>query len=145
MKRFRFRLQRVMQLREQIRDEARQELGRKNAARDHEISVLTYLEQEFERIGLVEGGTYSANDLVAVGDYGERLTNAIDKQKVVVAEAIKAAEVALERYIEASKNARAMEMLRDRKLEEFKQQVLREEGTMLDELAIQRNHRNEQY
>jgi flagellar FliJ protein len=144
MKRFKFRLQRVMQLREQIRDEARQELVRRNAERDHEISVLTYLEQEFERIGLVEGGTYSANDIVAVGDYGERLKVAIDNQKVVVAAAIKAAEVALERYIEASKDAKALEMLRDKKLQEFTEESLREEGALLDELAIQRSVRNEQ-
>jgi flagellar FliJ protein len=144
MKRFRFRLQRILQLREQIRDEARQELVLKNAERDHQISVLTHLEQEFERIGLSEGGTYSANDLVAIGDYGERLTNAIDKQKVVVAEAVRAAQVAQERYIEASKEARAMEMLRDKKLEEFKEQVQREEGALLDEIAIQRSVRSEQ-
>jgi flagellar FliJ protein len=143
MKRFKFRLQRIMQLREQIRDEARQELVRRNAERDHEISVLTYLEQEFERIGLVEGGTYSANDLVAVGDYGERLKVAIDHQKVVVAAAIKAAEVALERYIEASKDAKALEMLRDKKLQEFTEETLREEGALLDELAIQTSIRNE--
>jgi flagellar export protein FliJ len=81
---------------------------------------------------------------VAIGDYGERLTNAIDKQKVVVAEAVRAAQVAQERYIEASKEARAMEMLRDKKLEEFKEQVQREEGALLDEIAIQRSVRNEQ-
>ena len=144
MKRFKFRLQRIMQLREQIRDEARQELVRRNAERDHEVFVLTHLEQEYERIGLVEGGTYSANDIVAVGDYGERLKVAIDNQKVVVAKAIKAAEEALERYIEASRNAKALEMLRDKKLQEFTEDTLREEGTLLDELAIQRTVRNEQ-
>lgn len=143
MKRFRFRLQRILELREQIRDEARQELVRKNAERDHEISVLTYLEDEFERNSLVEGGTYSASEVVARGDYGERLSVAIAHQKPVVAKAIEAAQVAQDRYIEVSKEAKAMEMLKDKKLQEFKEQILKEEGTLLDELAIQQTIRRE--
>lgn len=143
MKRFKFRLQRILELSEQIRDEARQELVRRNAERDHEISVLTYLEEEFERNSLVEGGTYSASEVVARGDYGERLSTAIDHQKLVVARAIEQAEAAHDRYIELSKEAKAMEMLKDKKLLEFKEQALREEGTLLDELAIQQTIRRE--
>lgn len=144
MRRFRFRLQRIMELREQIRDEARQELVRANAKRDHEVSVLTYLEQEFEAISLREGGTYSADELLTLGAYGERLTNAIEKQKVVVAEAIQEAEAAHDRYIQASKDAKAIELLKDKKVQEFKEQVLREEGALLDELAIQQTILKEQ-
>lgn len=145
MRRFRFRLQRVMELREQIRDEARQELVRKNTERDHQLSVLTNLEREFERVTLKEGGTYSASELVALGVYRERLKEAIDNQRVVVAEAVRQAEAALERYIEVSKEAKAIELLREKKLQEFKEQVLREEGALLDELAIQQTIRKERH
>ena len=144
MKRFRFRLQRIMELREQIRDEARQELVRRNAERDHEQSVLNHLEEEYRRTALTEGGTYSASEVVVLGDYGERLSSAIDSQKVVVAQAVLAAERAFERYVEASKEAKAIEMLRDKKLVEFKEQTLREEGIFLDELAGQMNIRKGQ-
>jgi flagellar FliJ protein len=142
MKRFRFRLQRILELREQIRDEARQELVRRNAERDQQISVLNYLYEEFQRIGLTEGGTYPASDLVMVGAYGERLTIAIEQQKLIVAEAIRAAEVAQDRYIQASKDAQAISMLKDKKLQEFKEEALREEGALLDEIAIQRSVRD---
>jgi flagellar FliJ protein len=142
MKRFRFRLQRVLELREQFRDEARQELVRRNAERDQQISVLNYLQDEFERIGLTEGGMYPASDLVMVGAYSERLTIAIEKQQHVVAEAIKAADAAQERYIQASKDAKAISMLKDKKLEEFKEETLRQEGALLDEIAIQRSVRD---
>jgi flagellar FliJ protein len=143
MKRFRFRLQRIMELREQIRDEARQELVRRNAERDHELSVLDYLGQEYLRTALDEGGTYSASEVVVRGDYGERLATAIDQQKLVVAQAVELAEAAHQRYVEASKEAKAIEMLRDKKLEEFKEQMLREEGVFLDELAGQMNIRKD--
>ena len=138
MKRFRFRLQRVLDLRVQIRDEARQELVRCNAERDHQVYVLAQLQDEFLQLGLVEGGMYSASDLTRLAAYAKRLTAAIDQQKVVVAEAIKAAEIAQERYIEVSKEAKTLEMLKDRKLQEFHAEQLREEGAILDELAVQR-------
>ena len=138
MKRFRFRLQRVLDVRVQIRDEARQELVRCNAERDNQIHILEQLQDEFLRLGLVEGGTYSASDISSLGAYSERLTIAIDQQKIVVAEAIRVAEAAQERYIETSKEAKAMEMLRDKKLEEYKAEQLREEAALLDELAGQR-------
>jgi flagellar export protein FliJ len=81
---------------------------------------------------------YSASDLTRLAAYAERLTAAIDQQKVVVAEAIKAAEIAQERYIEVSKEAKTLEMLKDKKLQEFHAEQLREEGAILDELAVQR-------
>ena len=138
MKRFRFRLQRVLDIRVQFRDEARQELVLLNAERDQQISVLNQLELEFAKLGLKEGGTYSANELVALGAYGERLTIAIDQQKIVVAKAIQAADAALVKYIEASRDAKAIEMLKDKRLGEFNAEEAREEGKLLDEIAVQR-------
>jgi flagellar FliJ protein len=138
MKRFKFRLQRVLDVRAQIRDEARQELVRRNNERDHELSVLRYLEQEYLNNALVDGGTYSASDLLAKGVYSERLEVAIEHQQVVVQQAIAKAEEALDAYIEASKEAKAIEMLREKKLEEFKEEVLKEEAAVLDEIALQK-------
>jgi len=142
MRRFRFRLQRVLDLRVQIRDEARQELVLRNAERDQQIYILAQLQDEFLQLGLVTGGMYSASDISRLAAYAERLTIAIDRQKVLVAEAIKAAEEAQERYIEASKEAKTLEMLRDKKLEEFRIEELREEGALLDELAVQKAARD---
>jgi flagellar export protein FliJ len=87
------------------------------------------------QLGLTEGGTYSASDLTRLGAYAERLTVAIDQQKLVVAEAIKAAELAHESYISASREAKVIELLKDKKLQEYRAEQLREEGAFLDELA----------
>lgn len=143
MKRFRFRLQRVFDLRVQIRDEARQELVRRNQERDYQISVLSHLEEEYRRTAIREGGTYSAGDLVLLGAYCARLQKQIEYQQEVVAKARKEAELAQERYVEASREAKALEMLREKKLREHTEQMLREEGAMLDEIAIQRASRSE--
>jgi flagellar export protein FliJ len=86
-------------------------------------------------LGLTEGGTYSANDITRLAAYSERLTIAIAQQKLVVAEAIQAADVAHESYIEASREAKVIELLKDRKLQEYRAEQLRQEGAFLDELA----------
>jgi flagellar FliJ protein len=138
MKRFKFRLRRVLDMRVQIRDKARQELVRRNNERDHEISVLACLEEEYRRVTIEAGGMYSASEIVLFGAYGERLEVAIKNQKLVVAKAIEAAQVAQERYVEASQDAKALEMLREKKLKEYNDESLRQEGAVLDELAITR-------
>jgi flagellar FliJ protein len=143
MKRFRFRLQRVLDLRVQIRDEARQELVRRNQERDYQINILRHLEDEYRRTSIQEGGTYSAGDLVLLGTYCARLQKQIEHQQEVVAKARKEAEQAQERYVETSRDAKALEMLREKKLQEHTEQMLREEGAMLDEIAIQRAGRSE--
>lgn len=138
MKRFRFRLQRILDIREQIRDELRQELVRKNQIRDHELSVLEDLEQESLRVMIQEGGTYSASELVMFGDYRLRLKRRIEEQQLKVAAAIKDADEAKERYVEASKEAKALEMLKQKRKAEHDEHSLREEGAQLDEFGIQR-------
>lgn len=138
MRRFSFRLQRVLDIREQFRDELRQELVRKNHERDEELQVLARLEQESLQIKIEEGGTYSASELVMFGAYSVRLKQLMEQQQQRVAAAIKQVEEAKERYIEASKEAKALEMLRQKRREEYTEQQLKEEGRQLDELAIQR-------
>lgn len=138
MRRFSFRLQRVLDIREQIRDELRQELVRKNHERDDELQVLARLEQESLQIKIEEGGTYSASELVMFGAYSVRLKQLMEQQQQRVAAAIKQVEEAKERYIEASKEAKALEMLRQKRREEYTEQQLKEDGRQLDELAIQR-------
>ncbi len=144
MKRFNFRLQRVLEIRERFRDELRQELVQRNFELDRERGVLEDLDQEFLRSKVKEGGTYSAGELVLVGDYSTRLHEQIEQQRVRVAEAQRAAEEARERYIEASKEAQALEKLREKRRQEYVEQTRKDEGAQLDEFAVQRAGRKAQ-
>lgn len=138
MKRFKFRLQRILDIREQIRDEARQELGRRNALLAQEQSVLTRLEGELLRLNGASDGIVTAGNLLLTGAYALRVQKMIEQQSVKVEEARKAVVQAQERYIQANKDARALEMLRDKKRAEYDQEVLKEEINQLDEVAMQR-------
>lgn len=143
MKRFQFRLERVLKVRERIRDDARQELVQRNLERDREVSVLEGLEAEYRRITVKEGGTYSAGELVLLGTYCEKIKKDIDHQREVVAAAIALAEQARELYLEASRNAKALEILKEKRLQEHNELALKEDGQELDELAIQRFGRSD--
>lgn len=138
MKRFRFRLQRVLDIRDQIRDEARQELGRRNAELTHQQSVLNGLEDELRRLQPGRDGTLTAGELLLTGAYALRVQQLIEQQLVRVEEARREVVIAQERYIQANKEAKALEMLRDRKRAEYDQEVLKEEINQLDEVAVQR-------
>jgi flagellar export protein FliJ len=138
MKRFNFRLQRVLEIRERFRDEMRQELVQRNFEHDRERNILEHLDQEFLRAKVEEGGTYSASEMVLVGDYSTRLQEQIEQQRARVLAAEQAAEEARERYIEASKESQALEKLKEKRRQEYVEQALKEEGAQLDEIAVQR-------
>jgi flagellar FliJ protein len=145
MKRFRFRLQRVLEVRERIRDEKRQELVQKNFERDQAIQRLEDLRAAALGVGVEPGGTYPASHMLMLADYAFRLKAEIGGQITRVEEAMKAAEEARERYVEASKDTKALEMLKQKRTDEYKEMVLKEDGNNLDELAVQRGkrHRNQ--
>ncbi len=138
MKRFTFRLQRILDIREQIRDEARQELGRRNARLAQEQSVLAGLEAELLRLNGTANGIVTAGELLLTGAYALRVQKLIEQQVVKVEEARQAVVEAQERYIQANKDARALEMLKDKKRAEYDQERLKEEIGQLDEVAVQR-------
>lgn len=138
MKRFKFRLQRILDIREQIRDEARQELGRRNAVLAHEQSVLRGLEAELLRLNAGENGIVTASELLLTGAYAQRIQKLIEQQALKVEEARKAVVEAQERYIQANKEAKALEMLKDKRRAEYDHEVLKEEINQLDEVATQR-------
>ena len=138
MKRFKFRLQRILDIREQIRDEARQELGRRNAVLAHEQSVLRGLEAELLRLNAGENGIVTASELLLTGAYAQRIQKLIEQQALKVEEARKAVVEAQERYIQANKDAKALEMLKEKRRAEYDHEVLKEEINQLDEIATQR-------
>jgi flagellar FliJ protein len=138
MKRFKFRLQRILDIREQIRDEARQELGRRNAVLAHEQSVLKGLEAELLRLNAGENGIVTASKLLLTGAYAQRIQKLIEQQALKVEEARKSVVEAQDRYIQANKEAKALEMLREKRKAEYDHEVLKEEINQLDEVATQR-------
>lgn len=144
MKRFAFRLQRILDLRERIRDERRQELVARRAEYEQQMAILLDIERELSRDFVEAAGTYSASGFLLAGAYVARLRAKRVEQQSRVSAAEQAMEQARMLYIEASRDAQALERLKERRKEEHLEASLREEGQMLDEVAVQRAGRREE-
>lgn len=157
MKRFKFRLAKVLDYRARICDEKRQELVRANFERDQAIDHLEKLRSELKGLCYLDSGTESApgipgmlsgpvvsvQQFVMVGNYAVRLEKEIEKQLEVVAEATEVAEKAREVYVEASKDVKALETLKEKRLQDFNEAVRKHDEQMLDELTVQRFKRRD--
>lgn len=153
MKRFKFRLQKVLDYRSRICEEKRQELGRKNFERDQAIEHLNHLRSTLRELRYVESGTeraspvvpgvatgpvVSVHQFIMVGNYATRLEKEIEQQMVVVEEASEAAEKARQVYVEATKDVKALDTLKEKKLSDYNEERLKHDEQFLDEMTVQR-------
>lgn len=139
MKKFRFRLQRVLDYRGRIREERLQELHKKNS----ELRQIQRRMDELERAFLENADTSGAlhhSVLELKAAYGERLKNEMEHVKLAILEAEKEVEEALLQYREALQEEEALVKLRDRRRAEYDEHVEQEEMKFLDELSVQKGN-----
>lgn len=139
MKRFRFRLQRVLDYRKIVKGEKQRTLLLKN----HELRLLQEELVELENARLaneISGGLISAELVLAAGLYAARLKQRIIDQRLAIIRAQDEVEKALAEYMQAAKDEKALISLKDKKYSEYRESVLAEEGRFLDELSTQRGN-----
>lgn len=138
MKKFKFRLEQVLKFRTALKDERKRELLDANQRLRAAEQIQDELEQQLSRYGLENGEVLMLGELELRGAYRERTKQEWRAQCESVA--MRQAEVAqaLEHYIEAAKDANALEALKKRRLQEFEERIQKMEETALDETAVQR-------
>lgn len=137
MKKFRYRLERVKQYRERLRDEKKGALLRANQALRAAQDKLAALKQA-QSENLVPEGPVEAAKMFLVGMYAARLKQEIEWQLVNIKECELAVEKALAEYIEASKDARALELHKQKKEREYQEFVDKEIDKANDEMSLLR-------
>jgi flagellar FliJ protein len=140
MKKFKFRLERVLEYRERIKTDRRNELMQARQALSEAVQKLQRLEAE-ALANAVRDGTRPVQEFVLHADYGRRLRSEIALQRERIIEAEKVVDAAQARYVEASRDARALDMLKEKKRAEHSEQLIVHEINVLDELTIQRSGR----
>jgi len=141
MKRFKFRLQRVLDYRERIRDEKQGILQQKNYELQVATDLLGSLKAEALRDQISETAVYTADEMQLFGRYAQRLSDEIAWQEIKVCEAQEAADKAREAYIEASKDSKTLVKLKEKQRGEYDEHVLHEEIKIVDEMTVQRSKR----
>lgn len=140
MKKFKFRLERVMQFRRAVKDEKLRDLTVVNAKLREEVSRLEALEGAQRRNSNEGDGVTLVESFYMRGLYASRLKEEIAKQLTVITECEEQVQQALAAYIEASKELKTLTMLKDRKRAEYIDYIAREDAKFLDELATQKGN-----
>ena len=139
MKKFKFRLQRVLDYRNSVKKEKERELAQRNAelhaAEERRDSIM----EEQDNVSLPMEGEITMAELQLTKDYQAYLHESLIYQRLLVLEAAGAVEAARDAYIEKAIEAETLETLRKKKVEEHKTERRREERKQLNDLTVQRH------
>jgi flagellar protein FliJ len=140
MKRFRFRLQRVLDYRESLKKEKELELAR----RHHELSgaenrLGEIITEQNAVEGSIEERIMSVEELSLCGSYQQRLREALMQQRQLVVEAKDAVQKAQDAYVEKAVDASVLDTLKQKLKTEHARECVREERKELDKLTVMRH------
>lgn len=138
MKRFRFRLQKVLDYRDSVKKQHERDLAFRNQTLFEESSRLELILGEQEKhVPPAEGVTTMA-ELGLQAEYQKALIQALVEQRMLVLEAAEAVEAAREAYIERAVEAETLHSLRDSRRESYIHETAQHDKKALNEIAIQR-------
>lgn len=143
MKRFSFRLEKLLNYRQFREREAEINLGKANAARDAIQLELDTNALKRVRTAADRHQGLSVPELLAIEHFISRLDSNREKllEKLVMADL--EVEKAREFYIKATRERRVLSKLREKKTDEWKKYVTEEEAAVLDDISNFRE-RNDQ-
>lgn len=138
MKKFKFRLEKVLQYRSTVRDEKRREFGMAmQKLRDAEERLI-FLKQEFEANKISDLEILLVEEIHIRGAYAERLKRETEEQLQFIERVKEEVEIARLAYIEATHEVGVLEKLKEKKQQVHTEMVAKAEENFLDELVTQR-------
>jgi flagellar protein FliJ len=141
MKKFKFRLERVLQYRLLVKEEKRRLLALANSKLREASDLLDRLENFESQSGLPDGGIVDVSIFAMSGLYRARLRASIVQQRLAIIQLEKERDEKLNEYVEAAKSARSLELLKEKRKQEYVEYAEKEEGKTLDEMVTQRINR----
>jgi len=141
-KKFKFRLEPILKIRTEKVEEAKTSLHtavRFRYEKEYEIENLTNIKKEFLNESPI---TYKAADMQASKDYVNNMDSQLQTKEE---EKIRLLEIENQRrdvLNEALKEEKVITNLKEKKIEEYKEQLKREEANFLDEIGTNRYIKN---
>lgn len=136
MKKFHFPLEKLLELRKYAEEQAEMKLAEYVGKCANLESDLDAMAGVLKRSRVANpGASTSAMDLMAAEAYRKRIYNTIDDtlEELALAEVEKRKRQ--EEYMEASKQAKVLEKLKEREFSAYKKSSLRHEARVLDEIS----------
>jgi len=142
MQKFQFKLQRLLDFRKIREEQARAEFAKATRVFLHEKEQLRQLEKKLtntlEGLKLEQEKTSSLLMLKMFQDYIDTTREGIQLQTTRVAAAAEKRQKCLKLFEETARQRKIVDKLREKKLEQYQEEVLHEEQAFLDDLAGQR-------
>ena len=146
MQKFRFKLQRLLDIRKIREEQAEAEFAKAARVFLHEKERLRQLETNlsdtFDRLKQEQEKHSSLLTLKLFQDYIDTTREGIKLQTVKVAAAADRRQQCLRKLEEAARKRKGVESLKEKKLQQYHEEALKEEQAFLDELSGQRYIRN---
>lgn len=137
MKRFKFRLQRVLDFREGVAKEKHREFLEARRTLEEARESLNELTEKYSTNIPPESET-TIGTLDLFQQYAQRLRHEISSQESKVEECEEEVDVRREAYVQADRDAEALKSLKSKKKNEYNAMILKEEEKLVDETTTQR-------
>ena len=139
-KKFKFRLQVVLEYKQRIEDEEKKKFAKvmqklQEAEKHLQFLINTREIKKNEMREKMSVGSLNVYELQMYHLHIDKLSKDIVKQKEVIKEIEKEVEEQRQRLIAAAREKKVYEKLKEKKLEEFKKELEAEERKFIDELA----------
>ena len=135
MKKFDFRLNKVLDHRENRRKESKEELAQRNNELQAIVNQINFITGEQDKLAKRDTTSFNVSELLLSSGYQDKLLSKLNEQKVFEKKAESEVALARENYIAKSRDVKALEMLKSKKLDEYRVEVKRNERKILDEVA----------
>jgi flagellar protein FliJ len=136
---FKFRLQRVLEVREKEEDEKKNRFAEITKKLQEEHKRLDSLHSDMEEVKTRKNKLASQNikvdQLLSYSYYMENLKQNIEKQHNIVEKSEKEMENARVELLEAAKDKQVLEKIKDKNFEDYKYGLKREEDKMTDQFV----------
>jgi len=136
---FNFKLQPVLNLKKQVEDNMKNELGKAVQELERQKKILEEIEQERDEyitdINKQSTSGISVGKLKEYGLYISLLNKKADNQKNNIKKAQKSVDMYRERLVVAMQERKMMEKFREKKYEEYFKEQLKQEQKVNDEIA----------
>lgn len=138
MRKFQYRLQKVLDFRQRKEDKLKSELAAAIRTRDAEVAALSALSEKRGKAQKALEGHLRNGDIAEIqfaNQFIENLARKIDTQNAIVAKANQEVEVIRNQLTVAAKERKIMEKHKEKKHEEWKEEEKRLEAKWMDEMA----------
>jgi flagellar FliJ protein len=136
---FRFRLSSVLRFRERKREDKRLELRALEQAKEQIVSEIERLDQSLLRqrteMDKQRGKFIAVADLRLAADFAQKVTDRIRERRGVLAIVEQKAAAKREELLEANRDVKSLEQLRERRRERHRVEEAREEQKLTDEVG----------